>query len=205
MTCSKRIRIWDLNVTIIYYVLTHPKIVVIMLQTVFTPQAENTMHYMLFLFSNYICSHFAWLKGYETNPILYHKFSDICLPPEQVRRESSCSDLVVWSDSPPHLWRFHWHFWSAARDGEISPHGLFAAWSLAVNNTFVQDRCLVCLTYPYLPNTFYEQMHLQNLDSTECWNSFSLSLSLPFFTSFSSPSPPPSSSFSSPSSFLSHH
>lgn len=56
-----------------------------MLQTVFTPQAENTMHYMLFLFSNYICSHFAWLKGYETNPILYHKFSDICLPPEQVR------------------------------------------------------------------------------------------------------------------------
>lgn len=108
------------------------------------------------------------------------------LPPEQVGRESSCSDPVVWSDSPPHLWRLHWPFWSAAGDGEISPHGSFAAWSLAINNTFIQDRCLVCLTYPYLPNAFYEQMHLQNLDSTECWNSLSISLFLSFFTSFSS-------------------
>lgn len=105
-------------------------------------------------------------------------------------------------DSPPHLWRLHWHFWSAAGDGEISPHGSFAAWSLTINNTFIQDRCLVCLTDPYLTNIFYEQMHLQNLGSTECWNSFSLSLSLPSFTSFSSPSPPSSSS--SPSTSPSH-
>lgn len=165
---SKRIRVWDLNVTLIYYILTHLKIVYIVLQTVFTSQDENTVHYMVFLVSNYICAYFAWLKGYEINPILYRKFSNIHMLPEQVRRKSPCSDPVVWSDSLPHLRRLHWHFWSAAGDREINPHASFAAWSLAINNGCIQDGCLVCLTYPYLPQTFYDQKNLQNLDSTEC-------------------------------------
>lgn len=78
-----------------------------MLQTIFTPQAENTMHYTLFLASNYICSHFAWLKGYETYPTLYYKFSNMHLTLEQVRGELSCSDPVVWPDSPSQLWRLN--------------------------------------------------------------------------------------------------
>lgn len=113
-----------------------------MLQTIFTLRAENTMHYKLFFDTNYICSHFTWWKGYETNPILNYKFSDMHLPPEHVRREASCSDPAVWYDSSPHLWNLHWHFWSAAGYGEISPQGSFAAWSLVINNISVQDRYL---------------------------------------------------------------
>lgn len=54
----------------------------------------------------------------------YNKFSNTCLPPEQIRRESSRSDPILRSESPHTYGGCHWHFWSAAAHMDHLLHGV---------------------------------------------------------------------------------